>query len=88
MGWLSVLLSGIAAYLLFASGHTILMIVAITTAAGSLWSWGIMHNYATNAAKHRSDYTGGFYDFTNNPVDCWNRLQNSRIKAKIKSLQF
>ena len=64
MGWLSVLLSGVAAYLLFSSGHMALMVVAIVTAVGCLWSWGIMHNYATDAAKRRSDYTGGFYDFT------------------------
>jgi uncharacterized membrane-anchored protein len=65
MGWLSVLLSGIAAFLLFKAGHTVLMILAILAAVGCFWSWGIMHNYATDLAKRRSDYTGGFYDITN-----------------------
>lgn len=65
MGWLSVLLSGIAAFLLFKTGHTALMILAIIAAVGCLWSWGIMHNYATDLAKRRSNYTGGFYGITN-----------------------
>lgn len=69
MGWLSVLSSSVAAYLLFASGHTVLMVVAVATAVGSLWSWGVMHNCATDAAKRRSDYTGGFYDFTKQEAD-------------------
>jgi hypothetical protein len=64
MGWLSVLLSGVAAYLLFVSDHTVLMGVAIATTVGCFWSWGVMHNYATDAAKRRSDHTGGFYDLT------------------------
>ena len=65
MGWLSVLLAGLAAFLLFKAGHTVLMILAIVAAVGCFWSWGIMHNYATEAAKRRSNYTGGFYDITN-----------------------
>ncbi len=65
MGWLSVLLSGIAAFLLFNTGHTVLMILAIIAAVGCFWSLGIMHNYATDLAKRRSNYTSGFYDITN-----------------------
>lgn len=64
MGCLSVLLSGIAALLLFKAGHTVLMILAIVAALACFWSWGIMHNYATEQAKRRSNYTGGFYDIT------------------------
>ena len=26
------------------------------------WSWGIMHIYATESAKKRPDYSGGFFD--------------------------
>lgn len=59
MGWLSILLSAAASYLFFASGHTLLMVLALATAVGCFWSWGVMHNYATDAAKHRRDYTGG-----------------------------
>jgi hypothetical protein len=65
MGWLSGVISVGAAFLLFRTGHTTLMIVAIFSAVGCFWSWGIMHNYATNLAKRRSNYTGGFYDITN-----------------------
>ena len=65
MGWLSVLLSGVAAFLLFKTGHTLLMVFAIVAAVGCFWSWGIMHNYATELAKRRSNYTAGFYDITN-----------------------
>ena len=28
-----------------------------------------MHNYATEAAKGRLDYSGGFYDFTKREVE-------------------
>lgn len=62
MGWLSVLLSAIAAYLLYRAGHLVLFVLAILSAIGYFWSWGIMHNYATRAAGRRSSYRGGFYD--------------------------
>lgn len=64
MGWLSVLLPSIAVFLFFKTGHTILMAIATITAIGCLWSWGIMHNYATELAKRRPDYNGEFYDIT------------------------
>jgi hypothetical protein len=89
MGWLSVLLSGVAAYLLFSSGHTVLMVVAIATTVGGFWSWGVMHNYATDAAKRRSDYTGGFFDFTKEEakaVPNWITLVNIRIKLSWRYL--
>lgn len=62
MGWFSVLICCIAAFLLFNTGHTYLMILAIFAAIVCLWSWGVMHNYATDYAKRRKNYTGGFYD--------------------------
>lgn len=68
MGWVSVLLSILAVLLMFIKGHTILMILATIVAIGSFWSWGIMHNYVTELAKHRPDYKGGFYDFTEKEV--------------------
>lgn len=40
------------------------MVIAIITVMGCLWSWGIMHNYATELAKRRPDYKGEFYDIT------------------------
>jgi len=64
MGWLPVLLSAIAAFLFYKTGHHILMILAIFTAIGNFWSWGVMHNYATELAKRRQNYKGGFYDIS------------------------
>ncbi|HHV61437.1 MAG TPA: hypothetical protein GXX51_02200 [Firmicutes bacterium] len=64
MGWFCVLLSGIAPFLMFKMGHTLMMIFAIIAAVGCFWSWGVMHNYATELAKRRWNYTGGFYDIT------------------------
>ena len=69
MGWLSVLLSGIAAFLLFKSGHMFLMTLAIIAAIGCFWSWGVMHNFATEAARRRQNYTGGFYDMTSSEAE-------------------
>ena len=68
MGWASVLSSLLAALLMLIKGHPILMIIALFAAIGSFWSWGVMHNYATELAKHRPDYKGGFYDFTKKEV--------------------
>ena len=69
MGWLSVVISGIGAFLFFKTDHTVLMVLSIITAAGCFWSWGIMHNYATEASKRRSNYTGGFYDITDQEAE-------------------
>lgn len=64
MGWLSVMLSGIAAFLLYRTGHVLLAVLAIAAALGCFWSWGIMHNYAMDRAKRRRNFTGGFYDIS------------------------
>ena len=69
MGWLSVLLSGIAAFLLFKTGHTVLMILAIIATIGCFWSWGVMHNFATESAKRRRNYGGGFHDIIPQEVE-------------------
>lgn len=64
MGWLSVLISVIAGVLLYGTGRIVLLTLAIISAIGCFWSWGVMHNYATGLAKRRKDYRGGFYDIT------------------------
>ena len=64
MGWLGVAVSAFAALLFYSSEHWVLMALAIVAAVGSFWSFGVMHNYATEIAKQRRDYTGGFYDIT------------------------
>jgi hypothetical protein len=68
MGWLSALVGIAAAVLLYGTGHEILFALAIASVAGCFWSWGIMHNYATNTAKKRSSYRGNFYDFTGQEI--------------------
>lgn len=69
MGFLFIILGGVGAYLLGRTGHTYLMVCAIICVIGDFWSWGIMHNYATERAKQRSDYKGGFYDFRQDEVE-------------------
>ncbi len=46
----------------------ILMTVAFIVSIGCFWSWGVMHNFATEAAKRRRGYKGGFYDFAEKDV--------------------
>ncbi len=53
MGWLNVLLSAFASVLLYDTGHAVLLVLAIGATIGCFWSWGIMHNFATEAAKQR-----------------------------------
>ena len=64
MGWFPVIISVIAAYLIYDTGHPVLFVIAIITVIGCFWSWGIMHNYATDLARKRSNYSGEFYDIT------------------------
>lgn len=44
------------------------MLPAIVAAVGCFWTWGIMHNFAVEAAKRRASYTGRFSDFTKREV--------------------
>ena len=69
MGWLPVSLAFVASALLYDTGHPVLLTLAIGSTVGCFWSWGIMHNYATEAAKRRSSYDGGFYDITEDEAD-------------------
>ncbi len=67
MGFVGVVLAIIAAILLKNNGWLLL----ISTIVGfiNLWSWGIMHNFATEKAKKRDSYSDGFYDFTESEVE-------------------
>ncbi len=69
MGWLGPILGGIAALILWGMDHPVLMILAALSGIGCFWSWGIMHNFATNATKQRQDYRGGFYDIAPSEAD-------------------
>ena len=63
MGWLGVLLSVVAAWLLRDQGWPWLA-AAIVVGILEFWAWGIAHNFAVESAKKREGYTGGFHDIT------------------------
>ena len=69
MKWLRVLPALIASALLYDTGHPVLFGLAIGVAVGCFWSWGIMHNYATEEAKKRPSYKGGFGDILPKEAD-------------------
>lgn len=64
MGWIHIVISGIAIFLFWKAQSHLLMIISIFVLIGTFWSYGVMHNFATEAAKKRNSYTGEFYDFT------------------------
>jgi hypothetical protein len=63
MGWLLVLLGGVATALFFIEGTVLLPFVTGVAAIVNLWSYGVMHNLAVENARRRSTYRGGFGDF-------------------------
>lgn len=66
MGWLGVGLGVLACWLLY--GSPVAFWLALVATLGVLWTYGVMHNYATESAKRRSGYTGRFYDLTDRDV--------------------
>ena len=69
MGWLTVLLSAAGTFFFFKSGYTILGVITVIIMIGCFWSYGVMHNYATEMAKRRANYTGSFYDITSKEAE-------------------
>ena len=67
MGWLGIVLSVVAAWLLRDDGW--LWLVAVAVALLEVWSYGIMHNHAVESAKKRLDYMGGFFDLNDRDMD-------------------
>jgi len=51
MGFLSVLISAVAAFLFYMTGNLAHMILAIIVAFGNFWSWGVLRN-ETQAAPN------------------------------------
>jgi hypothetical protein len=49
MGFLSVLISAVAAFLFYITGHLALMILAIIMVFGNFWSAGVLRNKAQSA---------------------------------------
>ena len=68
MGFLGVVIAGIATWLLWDNGWP-LITVSIIVIAIEFWSWGVMHNHAVDAAKKKPGYSGKFYDFTKREVE-------------------
>ena len=63
MGWLSVALGCLAAYLHYTADRGGLAMLSTLVTIVCLWSYGVMHNFAVEAATKRLDYKGGFGDF-------------------------
>ena len=49
MGYLSVLIGAVAAFLFYITGHLALMILAIIVIFGNFWSWGVLRKEAQAA---------------------------------------
>jgi len=69
MGWLSVAIGIGAAILLYMAGGGPLFWAALVASGVALWSWGVMHNFAMEAARKRPSFRGGFLDITEEEAD-------------------
>lgn len=69
MGLLHVLISIITVFLFWKMKSMMLMLFSAIVLVIIFWSFGVMHNFATEMAKKRSTYTGGFNDFTTREVN-------------------
>ena len=88
MGWLNVVISGSAA-LLLTRDHPLFAIAAGIFGLLSLWSHGVMHNFAVEEAKRRRDYSGGFRDFTKRDLaSAPNWLTNINLAGGFLGLLF
>jgi hypothetical protein len=52
-GLISVIICIIAAAVLYGTGHRVLLSLSIAAGIIALWSWGAMHNFATESAARR-----------------------------------
>ena len=64
MGWIGTAFGVVALLRLWGTGHPVPTALAVLASLGAFLSWGVMHNFATEAAKLRQGYKGGFYDIT------------------------
>ena len=74
MGWLGIVLSVVATWLLRDDGW--LWLVAAAVVLLQFWTYGIMHNHAVESAKKREDYSGGFHDLDHRRLRCCAQLAN------------
>jgi hypothetical protein len=54
-GLISIMFSVLAAVAFYGTGHPVLFWISVVIAVISFWSWGVMHNFATQSAKRRRD---------------------------------
>ena len=69
MGWLSIIAGAGAATLFFLGGYLALAGAAALVTVGAFWTYGVMHNFATDSAKRRRSYDGGFSDLSENDLN-------------------
>lgn len=69
MGWLSVAFGVAASLLFYVQDRYVLLTAAVICCAATLWSYGVMHNYAIEAASQRTSFRGGFYDIEPSEAD-------------------
>jgi hypothetical protein len=54
-GWINVIISAIAAYSFYRIDSMVLMAIAIANCILSFWSFGVMHNYASEARRSQAN---------------------------------
>jgi hypothetical protein len=54
-GLISVILCVFAAIAFYGTGHPVLFWLFVALGVLSFWSWGVMHNFATQSAKRRHE---------------------------------
>lgn len=68
MGWFHVALGVVTCFLLYSAGKWVAFWAAVIVLVGLFWTYGVMHNYATESAKRRLTFRGDFYDFTERDI--------------------
>lgn len=87
MGFIPVLMGIIAASLFYRTDASGLMWVSAGLTVLNLWSYGVMHNFAVEAAKARSGYHGEFSDFTRSEVQAVpNWITNINLASAMMTL--
>ena len=77
MGWLPVVIGAVASMIFYHLNAMIWLGVSVLLTAIDFWSWGVMHNYAIDAARERPGFRGGFYDITSSEAELGAKLDHS-----------
>lgn len=54
----------VASVLVYQQDRMVLFVISVVATIGEFWSFGVMHNFAMDAARTRRTFRGGFYDIT------------------------